>query len=55
MNFTGQPLPDALHVLPETQQIKGLHTFIRNRDTQRDEFIFYAKRLIRLGGYSTLW
>ena len=97
----GQPLPDTLKVLPETQQIKGLHTFIRNRDhtssrsqyischytipksmqpkifyitfkhlpvksdpkylscsirflnnhdrdTPRDEFIFYAKRLIRL-------
>ena len=32
-NYTaGQPLPDTLKVLPETQQIKGLHTFIRNRD-----------------------
>ena len=29
-------------------QIKGLHTFIRNRNTPRDEFIFYSKRLIRL-------
>ena len=48
-NYTaGQPLPDTLKVLPETQQIKGLHTFIRNRDTPRDEFIFYARRLIRL-------
>merc|ERR1712098_16360 len=26
----------------------GLHTYIRNRDTPRDEFIFYSKRLIRL-------
>ena len=31
-----------------TFQIKGLHTFIRNKDTPRDEFIFYSKRLIRL-------
>ncbi|RZF39578.1 hypothetical protein LSTR_LSTR001099 [Laodelphax striatellus] len=46
--FTGQPLPRSLHMLPETPQIKGLHTFIRNKDTQRDEFIFYSKRLIRL-------
>lgn len=47
-SFTGQPLPDSLHLLPETPQIKGLHTFIRNKDTPRDEFIFYSKRLIRL-------
>lgn len=31
-----------------TPQIKGLHTFIRNQDTSRDEFIFYSNRLIRL-------
>jgi len=41
-------LPDSLNVLPETSQIKGLHTFVRNRNTSRDEFIFYSKRLIRL-------
>ena len=44
----GQPLPDALKVLPSTPQIRGLHTFIRNRNTPRDEFMFYSKRLIRL-------
>merc|ERR1711997_68604 len=44
----GQPLPDTLKVLPSTPQIQGLHTFVRNRNTPRDEFIFYAKRLIRL-------
>jgi len=45
----GQPLPrHTLKVLPSTPQIKGLHTFVRNRNTPRDEFIFYAKRLIRL-------
>ncbi|XP_075224538.1 uridine-cytidine kinase-like lethal (2) k01209 [Lycorma delicatula] len=47
-SFTGQPLPNSLYLLPETPQIKGLHTFIRNKDTPRDEFIFYSKRLIRL-------
>ena len=31
-----------------TPQVKGLHTFIRNKDTPRDEFIFYSRRLIRL-------
>ena len=39
---------DTLKILPSTPQIKGLHTYIRNRDTPRDEFIFYSKRLIRL-------
>ena len=41
-------IPDNLFLLPSTPQIKGLHTFIRNADTPRDEFIFYSKRLIRL-------
>lgn len=44
----GQPLPDTLRVLPSTPQIRGLHTFVRNRNTPRDEFMFYSKRLIRL-------
>lgn len=41
-------MPDSLYLLPTTPQIKGLHTFIRNQGTPRDEFIFYSKRLIRL-------
>ena len=36
-------LPDSLMVLPSTSQIRGLHTFIRNRETPRDEFIFYSR------------
>jgi uridine kinase len=44
----GQPRPKSLFVLEPTHQIRGLHTFIRNRDTSRDEFIFYSKRLMRL-------
>lgn len=41
-------MPSSLHLLPVTPQIKGLHTFIRYKNTSRDEFIFYSKRLIRL-------
>ena len=41
-------MPSTLRVLPMTPQIRGLHTFIRNMDTPRDEFMFYSKRLIRL-------
>ncbi|GBP19559.1 Uridine-cytidine kinase-like 1 [Eumeta japonica] len=44
----GQPLPESLYVLKNTPQVRGLHTFIRNKDTPRDEFIFYSKRLMRL-------
>lgn len=47
-SHAGQPLPETLHILPSTPQIKGLHTFIRDRNTSRDEFIFYSKRLMRL-------
>ncbi|XP_034250067.1 uridine-cytidine kinase-like 1 isoform X2 [Thrips palmi] len=47
-SYIGQPLPDSMHLLPSTPQICGLHTLIRNKDTPRDEFIFYSKRLIRL-------
>lgn len=43
-----QPRPNSLFLLPETPQVKGLHTFIRNANTSRDEFIFYSNRLIRL-------
>ena len=41
-------LPNSLFVLPETPQVKGIHTFIRDRETDRDEFVFYSKRLMRL-------
>ncbi|XP_073845758.1 uridine-cytidine kinase-like lethal (2) k01209 [Musca autumnalis] len=47
-SYNDQPMPNSLHLLPATPQIKGLHTFIRNKNTSRDEFIFYSKRLIRL-------
>ncbi|XP_028858693.1 uridine-cytidine kinase-like 1 isoform X1 [Denticeps clupeoides] len=44
----GQPLPRTLSVLESTPQVRGMHTIIRNKDTNRDEFIFYSKRLMRL-------
>ncbi|XP_059489165.1 uridine-cytidine kinase-like 1 isoform X2 [Neocloeon triangulifer] len=47
-SYCGQPLPSNMFTLPSTPQVKGLHTFIRNKETPRDEFIFYSKRLIRL-------
>ena len=47
-DHTGQPLPQSLCCLPQSHQVQGLHTFIRNRETPRDEFIFYSNRLMRL-------
>eukprot|EP01134_Creolimax_fragrantissima_P007545 CFRG7545T1 len=44
----GEKMPDSLHILPSTRQIKGLHTMIRNRECPRDEFIFFSQRLMRL-------
>ena len=37
-----------MHVLPPTRQLKAIHTIIRNRETSRDEFVFYAQRVFRL-------
>ncbi|XP_004083408.1 uridine-cytidine kinase-like 1 isoform X2 [Oryzias latipes] len=44
----GQPLPRTLSVLEASPQVRGMHTIIRNKETNRDEFIFYSKRLMRL-------
>ena len=46
--YSGQPLPESVKIVPPTPQIKGMHTFIRNKMVVRDEFIFYSKRLMRL-------
>jgi len=37
-----------LIVMPATMQTRGMHTKIRSRDTPRQEFAFFADRLIRL-------
>lgn len=35
-------------LLPQTNQLKGLYSIIRDRNTNRSDFIFYADRIIRL-------
>lgn len=37
-----------LKLLPSNFQIRGMHTIIRDRRTARNDFVFYADRLIRL-------
>ncbi|CAF3600481.1 unnamed protein product, partial [Rotaria sp. Silwood2] len=44
----GLPMPETFYIVEQTAQIKYLHTIVRNKDTDRDEFIFYSKRLMRI-------
>ena len=37
-----------LHLVESTFQMRGMHTIVRNRETDKGEFIFMADRLIRL-------
>ncbi|PIA19271.1 PRTase-like protein, partial [Coemansia reversa NRRL 1564] len=37
-----------LHLLPQTHQLKGLMTIIRDANTERGDFVFYSDRVIRL-------
>ena len=37
-----------LEVIPSNFQIRGMHTIIRDSDTQTNDFVFYADRLLRL-------
>jgi uracil phosphoribosyltransferase len=41
-------MSDTLHVLPQTNQLRALHTIVRDRDARRDDFVFHAGRIIRL-------
>ena len=56
-------MPETFYLMEQTAQIKYLHTIVRyfsleilmsnplsfrNKDTDRDEFIFYSKRLMRI-------
>lgn len=44
----GAPLPTNVLVLPETKQLRALFTIIRNRETKRDDFVYYSERIMRL-------
>ncbi|MFI6697549.1 uracil phosphoribosyltransferase [Streptomyces sp. NPDC050509] len=41
-------LGTSVHLLPQTDQLRALHTVIRDRDARREDFVFYAGRIIRL-------
>ncbi|KAG0334749.1 Uracil phosphoribosyltransferase, synthesizes UMP from uracil [Podila horticola] len=40
--------PPQVVLLPQTQQLKALMTIIRDQNTKRAEFVFYADRIIRI-------
>lgn len=54
--FTSEMMPESfnvkqvptLHLLPNNNQVRGLHTIIRNEKTMRSDFVFYTNRLTRL-------
>ena len=37
-----------LEVIPSNYQIRGMHTIIRDVNTNKTDFVFYADRLLRL-------
>lgn len=37
-----------VYVIQSTFQMRGMHTLIRDRETRKHDFVFYADRLIRL-------
>ncbi|WP_340561965.1 uracil phosphoribosyltransferase [Streptomyces sp. GSL17-111] len=37
-----------VHLLPQTDQLRALHTVIRNRDARREDFVFHSRRIIRM-------
>jgi uracil phosphoribosyltransferase len=41
-------LDKNVHLLPQTKQLRALHTIIRDRTVRREDFVFYADRIIRL-------
>ncbi len=46
---TFDPYPGKqVHLLPQTNQLRAIHTIIRDRHVRREDFVFYAGRIIRL-------
>lgn len=51
-------LPDSLHIIKETPQVRGLLTFIRNRESQRFAFtvmrkLFQGRNNLLLGTFNS--
>ncbi|KAI8378897.1 uracil phosphoribosyltransferase-domain-containing protein [Blakeslea trispora] len=48
MSTKDYKLPEQVKLLAQTTQLRGLMTIIRDKNTPRADFIFYADRIIRL-------
>ncbi len=48
MTMLAEEYPTTVHVLPQTPQLRAMFTMIRDAETARDDFVFYADRIIRL-------
>ncbi len=38
----------AIHLLPQTNQLRALHSIIRDKNTSQADFVFYADQIVRL-------
>lgn len=43
-----QYLGRNVHLIPQTNHLRALHTVIRDRGARREDFVFYSGRIIRL-------
>jgi uridine kinase len=43
-----EPLSINVKILKESNQIKGMHTILHDRDTTREDFVFYFDRISTL-------
>jgi uracil phosphoribosyltransferase len=41
-------LGTRLHLLPQTNRLRALHTVMRDRDARREDFVFSAERVLRM-------
>jgi uracil phosphoribosyltransferase len=47
MTNTTNSVENAVHLLPQTKQLRALHTIIRDRHASRENFVLNAGRIIR--------
>ncbi|SDG25744.1 uracil phosphoribosyltransferase [Lentzea fradiae] len=41
-------LEKNVHLLPQTNQLRAMHTIVRDRNASREDFVFYTERINRL-------
>ncbi|MFI6638555.1 uracil phosphoribosyltransferase [Streptomyces sp. NPDC050504] len=46
--LTPEAVGGQVHLLPQTRQLRALHTVVRDRDARREDFVHHSRRIIRL-------